>query len=59
MNIQVSEHTGEKVDTEEFDTIQMTGTHSARVDRNSESEPEKCYPQHLSSLPTSQAYPES
>ena len=37
----------------------MAGTQSARIDHNSQSEPEKCYPVQLSSLPTSQAYPES
>ena len=42
VNIQVSEHTGEVADTEEFQTIEMT--HSARIDHNSQSEPEKCYP---------------
>ena len=57
VNIQVSENVGDKEDAEEFQTIEMT--HSARIDHNSQSEPEKCYPQHLSSLPTSQAYPDS
>ena len=47
VNIQVSEPSNRAVGTDEYHTIDV---HSAMVDQNSQSEPEKCYPVQLGSL---------